>query len=257
MTTIGGTGTATRADTVRTWAVLGAAVLQTVAGSLGGSGFLGESQRVLSDRYPSLLTPATIAFSVWPVIYLALLLFAVHQSLPGQRSRPVHRATGWLFVATAVLNAGWIVVFSQELLGLAQLMIVALLVVLAVALRRLTAVPADGVVDRLLVHGPWAFYAGWVSAATVAGLSVTLTYWGAALGPVPAAALLLVAAAAFGYATRLTTAAVPYAATVVWALVWVAAASVAVVTVVAVLGALAVVTVAVLRTREGVRAAFG
>ncbi|MBO4241240.1 tryptophan-rich sensory protein [Pseudonocardia alni] len=254
-------GPATGMDTARTWAVLAAAVLQAVAGSLGGSGTFGESQRVLSDRYPSLVTPATVAFSVWGLIYLALLVYAVYQSLPGQRSRPVHRATGWLVVATAALNAGWIVVFSQELLGTAQLLIVALLVTLAVVLHRLAAFPAEGVADRALLHGPLAFYTGWVSLATVAGFSVTLTYWGAPLGPVTAAALLGAGVLAAGVAARRTTAALPYAATAVWALVWVAVESAGAgtvpVTVVAALGVVAVVVAAALRAREGLRPALG
>ncbi|NYG02282.1 tryptophan-rich sensory protein [Pseudonocardia antarctica] len=254
-------GPATGMDTARTWAVLAAAVLQAVAGSLGGSGTFGESQRVLSDRYPSLVTPATVAFSVWGLIYLALLVYAVYQSLPGQRSRPVHRATGWLFVATAALNAGWIVVFSQELLGTAQLLIVALLVTLAVVLHRLAAFPAEGVADRALLHGPLAFYTGWVPLATVAGFSVTLTYWGAPLGPVTAAALLGAGVLAAGVATRRTTATLPYAATAAWALVWIAVESATTgtvpVTVVAAIGVVAVVVAAALRAREGLRAAFG
>ncbi|ANY06272.1 hypothetical protein [Pseudonocardia sp. HH130630-07] len=248
---------ATRADTVRSGAVLVAAVLQAVAGSLGGSGFFGESQRVLSDRYPSLLTPATIAFSVWPVIYLALLLFAVYQSLPGQPARPVHRATGWPFVLTAVCNAGWIVVFSQEYLVPAQVLIVALLATLAVVLWRLAGVPAAGTADRLLVHGPMAFYAGWVSLATVAGASVTLTYAGAELGPLGAAPVLAVAVLAVGYATLRTTAALPYAATAVWALLWITTEAGGVVSAVAAAGGIGVLVVAALRARAGTRAAFG
>ncbi|MEJ8281141.1 tryptophan-rich sensory protein [Pseudonocardia spirodelae] len=254
-------GPATAADTARTWVVLAAAVLQAVAGSLGGSGVFGEDQRVLSDRYPSLITPATVAFSIWGLIYVALLVYAVYQSLPGQRSRPVHRATGWLFVVSAACNAGWIVVFSQEFLGTAQLLIVALLVTLALTLRRLAAFPADGVADRALLHGPLAFYAGWVSLATVAGFSVTLTYWGLPLGPVTAAVLLLVGVVAAGLATRRTTAALPYAATAAWALFWVAvesgSAGTVPVAVVAAAGVVAVVVAAVLRAREGLRPAFG
>lgn len=257
MTTIRGAGRATRADTVRTWVVLAAAVLQTVAGSLGGSGLFGESQRVLSDRYPSVLTPATVAFSVWSVIYLGLLLYAVYQSLPGQRSRPVHRAVGWLFVLTAVFNAGWIVIFSQEFLGTAQLVIVALLVTLAVVLRRLAAVPAAGVADRVLVHGPMAFYAGWVSLATLSGFSVTLTYWGAALDQVAGALLLLVAVVAVGYATFRTAIAVPYAATAVWTLFWIVVEAPGAVSVTAAVGAVAVAAAAVLQARQGMRPAFG
>ena len=257
MTTIRTTGPRTRADTVRTWAVLAAAVLQTVAGSLGGSDFFGESQRVLSDRYPSVLAPATIAFSVWSVIYLGLLLYAVYQSLPGQRSRPVHRATGWLFVLTAALNTGWIVIFSREYLGTAQLVITALLVTLLAVLWRLTALPADGVADRVLVHGPLAFYAGWVSLATVAGFSVTLTYWGAALGPVMGAVVLLVAVVAVAAVTLRTAAAVPYAATAVWASAWIAVEASGPVVAVAAAGVVTLVLAAALRARRGARPAFG
>lgn len=249
--------TATRRDTVRAGAVLAAAVLQTVAGGLGGSGFFGESQRVLADRYPSPLMPATVAFSVWSVIYLALLAVAVRQVAPRQRARPVHRATGWWFVASAVLNAGWIVIFSQEYLGTAQVVITALLVVLAVLLTRLARLLAEGVADRLLLHGPVALYTGWVALATVVGATVTLTYAGAGPGPVVGALVLAVAAVAVAWAARRTVAAVPFAATAVWALGWIAAEAPGVVAAVAVLGALAVPAAAALRAREGARPAFG
>ncbi|GAA1071956.1 hypothetical protein [Pseudonocardia alni] len=151
--------------------------------------------------------------------------------------------------------------FSQELLGTAQLLIVALLVTLAVVLHRLAAFPAEGVADRALLHGPLAFYTGWVPLATVAGFSVTLTYWGAPLGPVTAAALLGAGVLAAGVATRRTTATLPYAATAAWALVWIAVESATTgtvpVTVVAAIGVVAVVVAAALRAREGLRAAFG
>ena len=244
-------------DSVRATAVLVTAVVQTVAGALGGSGAFGESQRVLADRYPSPLMPATAAFSVWSLIYLALLAMAVRQALPAQRSRPVHRATGWWFAAAAVLNAGWIVIFSQELLVLAQVVIVALLACLVVLLRRLSRFPADGVADRLLLHGPAAFYSGWVALATAVGAATTLTYVGAGPGPVAGAGLLLVAVLAVAAGTLRTVAVVPFAATVLWALFWITTTAPAPVAVVAVLGGVAVLTVAALRSRKGVGVAFG
>ncbi|MEQ3554585.1 TspO/MBR family protein [Pseudonocardia nematodicida] len=256
-TTIRGARAARRVDMVRAWVVLAAAVVQAVAGSLGGSGFFGESQQVLSDRYPSPLMPATIAFSVWTVIYLALLVYAVHQTLPGQPARAVHRATGWWFVATAVFNAGWIVVFSQGYLGTAQVLIVALLVSLVMILRTLARFPAESTVDRVLLHGPMAFYTGWVALATVLGATVTSTYLGAEPGPWVGALVLLVAVAVICGAVFRTVAAVPFAATAAWALFWIAVEAGAVVATVAGLGALAVVAAAALRARQGSRPAFG
>lgn len=245
------------ADTVRVTAVLVTAVLQTVAGGLGGSGAFGESQRVLSDRYPSPLMPATVAFSVWSLIYLALLALAVRQALPGQRARPVQRATGWWFAAAAVLNASWIVIFSQELLVVAQIVIVALLACLVTLLVRLSRFPAEGVADRLLLHGPAAFYSGWVALATAVGAATTLTYLGAGPGPVAGAALLLVAVLAVAAGTLRTVAAVPFAATALWALLWITTTAPAPVAAVAALGGVAVLAAAVLRSRHGLRAAFG
>ena len=250
------TGTG-RADTVRATVVLVAAVAQTVAGGLGGSGAFGESQRVLADRYPSPLMPATVAFSVWSVIYLALLALAVRQVLPAQRSRPVHRATGWWFAATAVLNGAWIVIFSQELLVLAQVVIVALLACLVVLLVRLARFPAEGTADRLLLHGPLAFYSGWVALATAVGAATTLTYVGAGPGPVAGAVLLVVAVLAVTAGTWRTVAAVPFAATALWALLWITTTAPGPVAVVAALGGVAVLVAAVLRSRDGNRAAFG
>jgi len=42
----------------------------------------------------TLIAPATPAFSVWSVIYLGLIVYAVWQLLPGQSSATVASATG-------------------------------------------------------------------------------------------------------------------------------------------------------------------
>ena len=159
---------ATAADRVRSVALLLGAVLQIVVGGLGGSGALGLSVGQVAQENTTVVMPASAAFSIWGPIYAAVLLLAVRQVLPGQPGRAVHRATGWWLVASTVLNAGWILAFSAQAVVLAQVVIVALLVVLAAALAQLTRLPAAGVADRLLLHGPVALYAGWVSVARTA-----------------------------------------------------------------------------------------
>jgi translocator protein len=236
-------------DRVRAGAVLATAVAQLVVGGLGGAGTFGESVAAVANSYPTPILPAGAAFSIWSVIYLAVLALAVRQVLPGQLARPVHRATGWWLVGAAVANAGWILLFANRLVLAAQAVIVALLVCLAVVLARLSRTPAERG-DRLLLHGPVALYAGWVSVATVVGAAAT----GVAMGAPPlvglgAAALLATAVIGAAVVGR-GRAVLPYAAAVMWALAGIALADrpTAVVTA-AVLAALVVATTAAVRVR--------
>jgi hypothetical protein len=41
----------------------------------------------VSDKYPTLLTPAGFTFTIWGIIYTLLALF-VHQALPRNRDNP-------------------------------------------------------------------------------------------------------------------------------------------------------------------------
>lgn len=212
----------TVADRVRAGALLLGALVQVVAGGLGGSGAFGLSVGQVAQENTTVVMPVPAAFSIWGVIYAALLVLAVRGVLPGQPERPVQRATGWWLVASAVLNAGWILAFSAQAVLLAQAVIVALLVVLAVALARLTAHPADGAADRWMLHGPVALYAGWVSVATVVGAATTGTFLGApgtgGVATVLGALVLLVTGAIAAAVVARTAGALPYAASVVWAL---------------------------------------
>ena len=47
--------------------------------------FNDQSQAEIAAKYPSLFTPAGFTFSIWGVIYLALLAFIIYQALPSQR----------------------------------------------------------------------------------------------------------------------------------------------------------------------------
>jgi translocator protein len=212
----------TTADRVRSVALLLGAVLQIVAGALGGSGAFGLSVGQVAQENTTVVMPVPAAFSIWGPIYAAVLLLAVRQVLPGQPGRAVHRATGWWLVASTVFNAGWILAFSAQAVVLAQVIIVALLVVLAAALAQLTRRPAAGLADRQLLHGPVGLYAGWVSVATVVGAATTGTFLGApgtgGVATVLGALVLLVTGAIAAAVVALGPGALPYAASVVWAL---------------------------------------
>lgn len=257
-----------RSDGVRAAAVLVSAVLATLIGALGGSGAFGLSVGVVAAEYTTPVMPVPAAFSIWSLIYVAMLAQAVHQALPSQRTRPVHRATGWWLVLAALANTSWILVFTLGWVMVAQVVIVVLLVALATALGRLSARRAERAADRWLLYGPVALYTGWVSLATVVGVATTGEFLGVdssgALGTVLATLVLLVVAGIAGAVTARAAAAVPYAAAVVWALGGIVVMGPPVPVVLAALAAVAVVVVVAVRrvvtapaTSDRTVAAFG
>ena len=68
-----------------------------------------------------------------------------------------------------MLNPAWILSFGVRAIPLAEVLIVALLVVLAVVFGRLSHEPAADVRERVLFRGPVALYAGLGVAGDRAG----------------------------------------------------------------------------------------
>jgi hypothetical protein len=219
----------------------------------------------VAGDYPTLLLPASAAFAIWTPIYLAMTALAVRQWLPAQRARQVHRRTGWWLAAAGVLNAAWIVMFTQRWVVLSEIVIVALLGCLIVVFGRLSRTPAVGWTDRLLLHTPVALYAGWVTAATVvgaasAGLAAGITVSGPAAITLAVLALVAVGAVA-GWAVGTRSAVAAYAAAIVWALTWIAprteATAVLVAALVIATALVATVAARLLCDRDPARAAAG
>jgi len=138
----------------------------------------------------------------------------------------VHRTTGWWLAISAVLNMAWVITFSARFVVLAELLIVALLAVLARVYGRLSRERATGTAERFALRLPVALYTGWVSLAVVAGTAATGVRLGlpgdGALAEIAAVLILLVAAGIAASVITYATAVVGYAAAVVWALVGIA-----------------------------------
>src|SRR6476469_1348768 len=78
--------------------------------------FAGQTQAVVSAKYPTLLTPAGTAFSIWGVIFLSLLLYAGWQLLPAQRELSLPDAVAKPLTLASVGLGAWVVVFAHELI---------------------------------------------------------------------------------------------------------------------------------------------
>ncbi|MEJ2869252.1 hypothetical protein WCD74_15865 [Actinomycetospora sp. OC33-EN08] len=237
-------------DTVRATTVLMTAVAQFIVGSIGGSGAFGTPIGEVSAAFETPIVPAGGAFAIWGLIYLGVLVLAVYQVLPAQRARSEHRATGWWLVGAAIANMAWVLLFSQVLPGFAEIAIVALLVCLAVVLARLASFPTTGA-GFWLVHIPVAFYAGWVSVATVVGAAATGVWAGlpgsGAVATVLGVVMLVVTGLIAAAVATAGPAPVAYAASVLWALGGIVVAGRPVVVVIAALVAAVIVVAAVVR----------
>ncbi|MGI9003908.1 MAG: hypothetical protein ACR2GH_20040 [Pseudonocardia sp.] len=216
----------TSADLVRSAVVALLAVVQIVVSGFGASGATGDPIGVVAREFATPLLAADWAFVIWAPIYAGFLAYAVYQLLPAQRAREIHRQTGWWLAASAVFNPLWILAFGARLLPLAELLIIALLVSLAVVFGRLSRVPASGVTERVVFRGTVALYTGWVSIATVLGTAATGVGVGlpgdGALAAIAAVVVLLATVAIVSWVVISGTAVVGYAAAAVWALVGIA-----------------------------------
>lgn len=188
------------ADRIRPWAVLIALPVTLAMAALGAGLFGGmevqasSSGALAADATP--LAPGQGAFRIWSVVYLGLAAYAVWQMLPRNRDDARQRATGWLAVASLVLNALWITVAQLGILWLTVVVIVLLLAVLAAIFAQLVRARPASRVEALVVDGTFGLYLGWVSVATVANVAA----WLASLGvrperfALPSIVMLVVAA---------------------------------------------------------------
>ncbi|GAB3301019.1 tryptophan-rich sensory protein [Hymenobacter tenuis] len=187
--------------------------------------FNGQTNAQVSYKYPTPLTPAGYAFSIWGLIFLSLLAYAVWQLLPAQRRNPLPDAVAKPLVFVNVLTGLWLVVFAYELLVPSMVVMLLILTGLALVYGRSRRLVQQGAAPWYSTV-PFGLYLGWISVATVVNVTLTLgALWqvSAAMGIAIATVLVGVTALiALGVANRFRELAYP--AAVAWGLlgIWVA-----------------------------------
>lgn len=59
-------------------------IVTLVINGLTGAGIIGKSQKYISDKYMTLVTPPDYAFTIWAVIYTFWTLFMLLQFVPNK-----------------------------------------------------------------------------------------------------------------------------------------------------------------------------
>ena len=214
----------TSAQITRRLIVLASAVFAVVVAQAQMLMGWGQTPAEFSADSDATLKVAGYAFSIWGLIYVAILAYAVRQALRQTgESLLIHRF-GWPSVA-AFLGIGWWVVAAAFDWETATVVLIfgSLIALLLPLLHNADAIRALGRTerDRWLVVWPLALLAGWLTVAGPLNLLTVVTGNGAlpaVLSPTVWAmlAVVIVALAALGMTLRLRMLA--YALPVAWGL---------------------------------------
>ncbi|MBN1936539.1 MAG: tryptophan-rich sensory protein [Anaerolineae bacterium] len=202
-------------------ATLNVIVINALANALPLNGLnTGE----ISDRFEVYFVPAGYVFSIWGLIYLALLAFTIYQLTP--HSADTRNRIGYLYALSAVANIAWIFLWHYEVFPLTLIaMLVLLGSLIAIYLRLGIGKRSPAASERWPVHFPFSLYLGWITVATVANVTSLLDYlnWGGwGIAPEAWAVIMLIVAAGVALAVSFTRGDIAYIAVIVWAYVGIA-----------------------------------
>lgn len=115
-------------------------------------------------------TPAGYVFSIWSLIYVALIVWLVSYTKGASARRRLFTPTAGLFVASSVLNVLWLVLWHFQMIAASFVVILIdwfVLAALYLTVRRGT--------DSLAGWVPVSIYTAWVTVATLSNLAIVVT----------------------------------------------------------------------------------
>lgn len=143
---------------------------------LGASGAINNmSQKDVSLKYTTLITPANFAFSIWGLIYSLIfitLVYFIIKSNDIKISRGIEIISP-LFIITCIFNIFWIISFSYELIALSSIFILAILISLMLLIEKINKFRDE--ISKNLLGLTFTLYASWVFIASIINISVFLT----------------------------------------------------------------------------------
>ena len=212
------TAFSTPADRLRAILVLLATVATIGINYLGAIGAInGVTPSQVSERYPTVLTPANYAFSIWALIYAGLLAFSIYQLLPANIEK--YRRIRTIYIASCILNGLWIYFWLYDRVTVCFAIIVLLCVCLFLINRFLRTSKSAG--EYWLVNGPFGIYFGWVTAAMLVNFAVLLVSWNVQISQSAwntIAVVIVLFAAFLGVFMRIRLANYFYPLAIAWAL---------------------------------------
>lgn len=147
---------------------------------LSNTGLLnGNTMGSVSARYENLFTPSGYAFSIWGLIYIALLGFVIYQAwsiFKSVKDDDFVLKVGWWFIISCLANSVWILAWLYEYIGLSvALMMVLLFSLIKIIVNTRMELEEVPVKRLILLWWPFSIYSGWISVALIANIAAWLT----------------------------------------------------------------------------------
>lgn len=139
----------------------------------------GKTTQELSDALPNLFVPAGITFSIWGIIYLLMIVFALYQGSDlfkkDQQEMPFVHTIGYWFILSGIANMAWIFSWQYQYVALSLVFMLILLVSLLVIYEKLKIGRSQVTLrEKLGVHLLFSVYLGWITVATIANVTAVL-----------------------------------------------------------------------------------
>ena len=141
---------------------------------LGASGLInGLSQKEISDRYITLITPSPSSFSIWGVIFTLLFISMIVMIV---KSNDLYyqdsiKEITILFRISCILNVLWMLTFSYLQIEISTIFIFAFLITLALICERLKKIHVK---NRFLLPLTFGLYTWWLLIAAVVNIAAAL-----------------------------------------------------------------------------------
>jgi hypothetical protein len=135
----------------------------------------GQNSGEISDQFDVYFTPAGYVFSIWGLIYIAVILYSIYQALPAQQTNPTLRAIAPLYWLSSAANIVWLFlwhynVFYPTILAMGVLLGSLIAIYLRLDVGRVQV--STGM--KAFVHLTFSLYLGWITVATIANITVLL-----------------------------------------------------------------------------------
>lgn len=144
---------------------------------VGNLGWFGNGTNdELSDKYQTLVTPNSSAFSIWAVIFTFQLIFVVVQMLPKFRGKKmVQEGVKYYYIMTCIFQAAWTFAFAYEVIWLSLVFMLSIWSSLVALLYSQYYTPSENTLwEFWLLRFPFAIHCGWITAASALNVNVVV-----------------------------------------------------------------------------------
>jgi len=134
----------------------------------------------ISEQYQTIITPTGFTFAIWGIIFVSQLIFTIVQMLPQYRAEDiVQSGVGTMYFHACIAQSVWTFVFGYKIFWLSTVVMFMILASLWSIVVQQGEIGPVSVGYFWLFKFPFEIHCGWIFAAFLLNVSVTLISWGA------------------------------------------------------------------------------